>query len=1496
MAEQELFTYGGVDYSFKAGLTTERKIEKIKQHLEKTKKKPEVTKSVTPPVTTSGDMPPAEKATAGSTEVTPPTITKPVVKEEESDLDKALRLQEEKSKTRKTALKKKQGEFPNGDAKIFTERYKDNDLDNPVYDADLIKDDNWISAAKIMFKMKEGREWGSDEDDGEDANVARYAINEMGWFNYNLPRMGYDAARIASWATQDEKRAFLYLMEQYSDLGNATLAGTGRLVKGMITDPANIFGIFTLGGSFLVGQSTKLATRAGLMELLKRSLVTGTVGAVNGFVYGGLDATGREIVHSEGADSAFRGSKVWQGSYKGAAAGAVLMGGGKATIGLGKSLFNRSAGEIGEKVLPKIDANMIGKQDLISTKAGLKEGVNVKVNDGKTKTPKKGKVLGDVKADGTVDVSIPYGKKGKTKVINIEAENLSVITTKKAPDTNEIKVENKAVNSDPKSAKEKLAQTLDTTPGEMRTGLQHLVAKINEVLPRSKSGKWEVSATRGGEDANIIQRNVGKFGGGQTQSMSILREMTEKILQPLKSAGALHPTQIRAYLYDAKLDAKQEQILKDTVNTLLNEYKTRYDTLVNELKNSSSKYTIKEINEMSKLSDELDELMMPLNDISTGIASQAGRTLQSNAAAKAAGSKVIGNQGLGNKTGGLTIQQVMRETGFDAGAATKEFWKLNEAIEKAVQRDANITRLRKAYDDFKSNGQFNEAAKARRLHDAEVARKKGELTDSFFGKVGGGINYAIRILNEIAISNVFSPTTLMINTIPSAAKMFYRPILNNIGADGLSWKAWKVGMGEMSAVKQLLFSGRKAAFQAFKYERSMLTGDSARFLETQTMIPKKFGGGIIRIFPRLLLATDALFEQVFYRSYIVGNATATAIELGVKNGLTKKQINIEIDKAVKKAVKDGYEPIPNAVDVITDNARDTNWLGRGFKDVDSYVESELKKFGDGKNTIINPNATENLTATNKKGRDYTQDALFKKDFDKYNSTTGAILAGYENLVNKAPVLRLMGQLFFRTPVRVFEEGLRLTPGLQLLHPNMRKNLLPETATSRAAHARAMGEVMLSQSLLGSAFGLYMSGNITGATGRDYKQSRAGEDAGFLPPYSIRNPITGDIFNYRTFDPFSTPLKIIVSIAEEQSMLDYRKAQGEFVGKEEEILKERLHISYMVMYRIIHDTNLFAGVSDILTLGEDLMNDDAGSEWLKFWGNKAKNVIPNTYFKALMQQHPLLASPENFGQVMRYRLNPTNKQDGSSWYELDNAKIDSALEKLGLEQWGAVQHQHTTLGDIRENPNPGGLLNLFDLLQPEELKERFPVTVYQGDNKKGKPVFTENYDLTVKKGVVMKFLWKLGKANDVNFIAPIKYDKLFPDVPNTKLKYTTANTRFPRETLYNRMQRYVKMSQGIPMGGDGATLIDMLHEIATDPEYTIGRPSAKGKFAGTALQATRKVLASYRDIAWTQIFEEEKWAESALLDKAITDANSTLGQNDPQGNTRGNAFNLPMGIQ
>ena len=55
----------------------------------------------------------------------------------------------------------------------------------------------------------------------------------MGFFNYNLPKMAVDAARVHG-ASESQKRAFLYLMESYDDLG-VSLAGTGRFFKGILS-------------------------------------------------------------------------------------------------------------------------------------------------------------------------------------------------------------------------------------------------------------------------------------------------------------------------------------------------------------------------------------------------------------------------------------------------------------------------------------------------------------------------------------------------------------------------------------------------------------------------------------------------------------------------------------------------------------------------------------------------------------------------------------------------------------------------------------------------------------------------------------------------------------------------------------------------------------------------------------------------------------------------------------------------------------------------------------------------------------------------------------------------------------------------------------------------------------------------------------------------------------------------------------------------------------
>ena len=94
---------------------------------------------------------------------------------------------------------------------IFTSRFEDTTPDESIYDEDLIKDAKFIEASKILYRMNRGIDWGdnkaTDSFGKSDEDAAKYGIEMMGFFNYNLPKMAVDAARIHG-ASESQKRAF----------------------------------------------------------------------------------------------------------------------------------------------------------------------------------------------------------------------------------------------------------------------------------------------------------------------------------------------------------------------------------------------------------------------------------------------------------------------------------------------------------------------------------------------------------------------------------------------------------------------------------------------------------------------------------------------------------------------------------------------------------------------------------------------------------------------------------------------------------------------------------------------------------------------------------------------------------------------------------------------------------------------------------------------------------------------------------------------------------------------------------------------------------------------------------------------------------------------------------------------------------------------------------------------------------------------------------------
>jgi hypothetical protein len=118
----------------------------------------------------------------------------------------------------------------------------------------LQHDPDWLHASKVTYGKREGKPFT-----GTDAEAAEYGVNQMGWFNYNLPTMAVDANRMRT-ADTEEKQAFLHLMDTYDKLG-ISWGGVGRALKGIAADPSTYVGLSTLGIGMAGSTAGKVLTK-----------------------------------------------------------------------------------------------------------------------------------------------------------------------------------------------------------------------------------------------------------------------------------------------------------------------------------------------------------------------------------------------------------------------------------------------------------------------------------------------------------------------------------------------------------------------------------------------------------------------------------------------------------------------------------------------------------------------------------------------------------------------------------------------------------------------------------------------------------------------------------------------------------------------------------------------------------------------------------------------------------------------------------------------------------------------------------------------------------------------------------------------------------------------------------------------------------------------------------------------------------------------------------
>jgi len=213
------------------------------------------------------------------------------------------------------------------DADYVLDQGKDVDLSGPgplqVTETDLISNPQWIEGSRRLMPLFSGTPLGSDEGDLSDEEAAQWGLEMMGWFNYNIPAMGFSVNKIQK-ASSNQKLALFYLMEMYEQK-QIDWNGTKRFFKGMAADPTTYVGLSTLGLGAVMGASAKQATKTGIVAALKAGLPVTAVSAIEAGAFTSFDDAMRQMVAIEaGAQEGFDAGQNAGATAAGTGVGGLL--------------------------------------------------------------------------------------------------------------------------------------------------------------------------------------------------------------------------------------------------------------------------------------------------------------------------------------------------------------------------------------------------------------------------------------------------------------------------------------------------------------------------------------------------------------------------------------------------------------------------------------------------------------------------------------------------------------------------------------------------------------------------------------------------------------------------------------------------------------------------------------------------------------------------------------------------------------------------------------------------------------------------------------------------------------------------------------------------------------------------------------------------------------------------------------------------------------------
>ena len=223
-------------------------------------------------------------------------------------------------------------------------------------------------------------------------------------------------------------------------------------------------------------------------------------------------------------------------------------------------------------------------------------------------------------------------------------------------------------------------------------------------------------------------------------------------------------------------------------------------------------------------------------------------------------------------------------------------------------------------------------------------------------------------LVELSISGVFSPSTVVYNTVWPMLKTYAYPALDTIFDNPLSLMKWRKTLRVYAQMFGATAAAKKSARAAAAYEQTLLTQDPQRFYEGGIKIDGKIAG-FLRTFPRLLGASDAYNQEIASTAVLAANAFDSLATKAHADGLRGAKLRKYVDDNIKAEIDKGYDydMTINKLKPFYEKGKSLKYTGKKLED---YVLKEMKKTGtDGMRRLKDADAL-----------DAVQTLLYKKEF------------------------------------------------------------------------------------------------------------------------------------------------------------------------------------------------------------------------------------------------------------------------------------------------------------------------------------------------------------------------------------------------------------------------------------------------------------------------------------------------------------------------------------